>query len=65
MSQFKNLGCILDGSSTDGAECFKNVPSERKAAGTVAIKSFVNARDLQLKCVGVLHEPLLVTYYLW
>ena len=32
--------------------------NERGIAG--AIRSLVNARDLKLKCVGVLHESLLV-----
>ena len=45
--KFKYLGCILDESSTEEAEC----RSERRAA--YAIKSLVNARDLQLEFARV------------
>ena len=48
--EFKYLGCVLDQSGTDGAECSRKV----------AIRSLVNARDLQLQCARVLHETLLV-----
>ena len=40
------------------AECSRKVASGRRVAG--AIKSLVNARDLQLECARVLHETLLV-----
>ena len=42
----------MDESGTDGVEC------SRKVAG--AIRSLVNARDLQLECARFLHETLLV-----
>ena len=58
VSEFKYLWCILDESGTCGAECSRKVASGRKVAG--AIRSLVNARDLQLECARVLHETLLV-----
>ena len=51
VSEFKYLGCVLDESSTDGAECNSKVVSGRRAAG--AIRFLVNARDLQLECARV------------
>ena len=45
-SEFKYLGRVLDESGTDGAECGRKVASGRGVAG--AIRSLVNARDLQL-----------------
>ena len=44
VSEFKYLGCVLDESGTDGAECSRKVASGRRVAG--AIRSLVNARDL-------------------
>ena len=38
VSEFKYLGCVMDESGTDGAEC------SRRLAG--AIRSLVNARGL-------------------
>ena len=58
VSEFKYLGCVLDKAGTDEAECSRNVASGRRVAG--AIRSLVNARDLQIKCARVLHETLLV-----
>ena len=58
VSEFKYLGCILDESGTDEAECSKKVASGRKVAS--AISSLVNARSLQLECARVLHGSLLV-----
>ena len=52
ISEFQYLGCILDEVGIDGAE------SSRKVAG--AIRSLVNARDLQIECVRVLHEKMLI-----
>ena len=43
---------------TNGAECSRRVANGRRVAG--AIRSLVNARDLQLECARVLHETLLV-----
>ena len=47
-SDLKYLGCVLDESGTDGAECSRKMASGRRVAG--AIRSQVNARDLQLEC---------------
>ena len=52
VSEFKYLGCVLDESGTDGAECW------RRVAG--AIRSLVNVRDLQIEYARVLHETLVV-----
>ena len=52
VSEIKYLGCILDESGTDEAEC------SRKVAG--AIRFLVNIKDLQLECPRVLHETLFV-----
>ena len=46
VSEFRNLECVLDKSGTDGAE--RKVVSRRRVAG--AIRSLVNAMDLQLEC---------------
>ena len=46
MSEFKYLGCVLDKSGTDAAECHTKVASGSRVAG--AIRSLVNARCLQL-----------------
>ena len=58
ISEFKYLGCVLGDAATDGAECRRRVASGRKVA--YAIRSLVNARDLQLRYARVLHETLLV-----
>ena len=59
-SELKYLGCVLDESGTDGAECSRNVLNERKVAG--AIRSLDNARDLQRECA----RDIACTYsYLW
>ena len=42
----------MDEAGTDGAECSRKVAS--------AIRSLVNARDLQIECARVLHKTLLV-----
>ena len=42
----------------DEAECSEKVASGRRDAG--AVRSLVNARNLQLECAKVLHESLLV-----
>ena len=51
----------MDESGTDEEECSRKVASEKKVAG--AIRSLVNARSLQLECVKVLHEYLLVPLF--
>ena len=53
----------MDESGTDGAECSRKVASGKRVAG--AIRSLVNGRDLQLECVRVLHETLLVTVLMY
>ena len=45
----KYLQCVLDESGTDGAECSRKVVSGRRVAS--AIRSLVNARDLQYSLV--------------
>ena len=52
------MGCVLDESGTNRAECSKKVARGRRVAG--AIKSLVNAMDLKLDCARFLHETLLV-----
>ena len=52
------MGCVLDESGTDGAECSRKVASGRRVAG--AMKSVDNAKDLQLECARFLHETLLL-----
>ena len=44
--EFKYLGCVLDESGTDEAECNRKVASGMRVAGT--IRSLVNAKSLQL-----------------
>ena len=58
VSEFKYLGCVLDKSGTNGAECSRKVESRRRVAGS--IRSLVNARELKFECARVLHEILLV-----
>ena len=48
-SEFYYLGCVLDEPGEDGAGCSRNVAGGRMVAG--AIRSPVNARDLQLQCL--------------
>ena len=57
VSEFKYLGCVLDESGTDDAECSRKVASGRRVAG--AMKALVNDRDLQLEC-AILHDSLMV-----
>ena len=58
ISEFKYLGCVLDESGTDKAECSRKVESGRRVVS--AIGSPVNVRSLYLECARVLHESLLV-----
>ena len=58
VSEFKYLGCVLDEVSTHGTEYCRKVASRRRVEG--AIRSLVNAKDLQLECGRALHETLLV-----
>ena len=48
----------MDVSGTYEADCSRKVASGRRVAGV--IRSLVNDRSLQLECVWVLHEILLV-----
>ena len=52
------MGCVLDESGTDEAECSMKVASGRRVAG--AIRSLVKDTSLQLECAMVLHESLLL-----
>ena len=47
----------MDESCTDGGECSMKVVRERRVA--CAIRSPVDARDLQLECARVLHDKFL------
>ena len=58
VSEFHYLGCVLDESGTDGAECRRKVVNGRRVVG--AIRSLVNAWDIQLDWVRVLHETWLL-----
>ena len=51
VSEFEYLGCVLDESGKDGAECNRKMASRRKVAG--AIRYLVNAMDLQLECASL------------
>ena len=53
-SEFKYLGCVLDESGTYKAECSRKVASGRRVAG--AIRSLLNARNLQLLCARVFNN---------
>ena len=44
VSEFKYLGCVLDDSGTDEAECSRKVASGRRVAG--GIRSLINAKRL-------------------
>ena len=59
VSEFKHLGCVLDKSGTDEAECSRKVANGRSVTGD--IRSLVYARSLQLECARVFHESLMVT----
>ena len=48
-----NIWYVLDKAGTDGAECSEG---RRRVAG--AIRSLVNARDLEIEYASVLHETL-------
>ena len=58
VSEFKYFGCVLDESGKDGAKYGWEVATEKSFVG--AIRSLVNARDLQLECARLLDETLLV-----
>ena len=52
------MGHVSDKSDTDEAEFKRKLACGRGVAG--AIRSLVNARDLQLECTRVLYETLFV-----
>ena len=52
------MGCVLEESVTDVAECHRMVVCGRRAVGT--IMSLVNARGLQFLCARVMHEALIM-----
>ena len=53
VSKFKYFGHVLDEPGTNGAECSRKVARGRRVAG--AIRSLVNARDLQFECTRVFY----------
>ena len=55
MSKFKYLGCVLDESGPDEAECLRKVMS-----GRIVARVLSDPMILQLECTRVLHEALLV-----
>ena len=57
------MGCILDESGTDDAECQRKVASGKKVGGD--IRFLVNPKGLQFECARVLHEGLLVLVLLY
>ena len=61
VSEFKYLGCVLDESGTDEAECSRKVAGGRRVAG--AIRYLVNAKSLQLERARILYESLLVPIF--
>ena len=52
ISEFKYLRCVLDESGADETKCYEKMMSRRKVFR--AIRSLINARDLQLEYVRVL-----------
>ena len=60
--EFKYLGCTLNESGTDNAECRRKMASWRKGAGDM--RPLANVRGLQLECARLLHEGLLMTVLL-
>ena len=54
MPEYKYLGCDLDESSRDEAECRRKMACGRRVVD--AIRSLVNTRGLQLPCAWVLTE---------
>ena len=63
VSKFKYLGCVLDESGTDEAECSRKGASGRKIVGS--IRSLVNDRSLQFECARVLQVIARVCSYVW
>ena len=61
--EFKYLGYVLDESCKNDPECRRKVASGRRVAD--AIWSLVNAGDLQLEFVRILHATLLVTVLMY
>ena len=57
------MGCVLDESVTDGAECNRKVASWRRVAG--AIRSLVKSRDLQLECASFARDTASACSYAW
>ena len=55
------MGCILDKSGTDKAECSRKLASGRKVAGVI----LVNTGDLHLQYARVLHKTLLVRFLMY
>ena len=60
--KLKYLGCVLNESGADEAECSRKVASGRRVSG--ASRSLVNTKGLQLECARVLHETLCLFLYM-
>ena len=58
VSEFKYLGCNLDKSGSNEAECRRKVVRGMRVVG--ANRSLVNFRGLQLECAMDLHESFFV-----
>ena len=58
--EFKYLGCVLDVSVIDAAECSRKVAGGGRVAG--AIRSLVNAMDLELGYARVLYYNIAFTF---
>ena len=52
------MECVLDESGADEEQCRFKVSSGRRVTGD--IRPLVKAKNLQLECARVLHEPLVV-----
>ena len=61
--EFKYLGCVLDESGTDAAECRRKAVSGMRFGGPN--RFLVNARGLPLECARVLHKTLLVPVFMY
>ena len=58
ISKFKYLGLVFNETGINRSECSRKVARGGRVAG--AIRFLNNARDLQLQCVRVMHETLLL-----
>ena len=56
--EFKYLGCVLNESGTDKADCYRKVAIGKRVA--CVIRPLANAWGLRLDCGSVLHKLLLM-----